>query len=405
MSLKHSLTFKTFNASLLIAGTCIGGGMLALPLTSGSIGFFPSILIMLACCVFMTITGLLYLEATLWMKENAHMNTLSTNLLSKFGQFVCWAVYLFICYASLVAYISGGGKEIAFVMRVLFDYDFQNISGLLIFSFLFCSILFFGHSYSEKTNTILFIIMIVAYVLLIINTSSNLNKELLLRQNWSSSFIYVFPLMLTTFSFPGIVPTITSYLERDTKCIKIAILSGTSLTFIVYFIWLLIIFGSVSFKGEHGLEEAFKCDIPATECLHYALKNPLISLFAQIFAFFALATSFIGISLSLLDFLRDSIKINGSEKSKNFIFLILLIAPSLFFAIFFERAFIVALEMSGGIGDAIISGIIPVVMIWNGRYFYKKIGSYTVSGGKLLLIIIFICSLTLLCFEVFRRIF
>jgi Amino acid permeases len=104
--------FDILRSSLLIAGTCIGGGMLALPLSIGSFGFLPSIVLIFLSCGFMTVSALLYLEATLWMKEGGHINTLSKNLLNKTWRAICLIIYVFICYASIVAYISWGGERV-----------------------------------------------------------------------------------------------------------------------------------------------------------------------------------------------------------------------------------------------------------------------------------------------------
>lgn len=396
---------KIIKAAFLIAGTCIGGGMLALPISSSSVGFIPSISVMILSCIFMTITGLLYLEATLWMKDQAHINTLSTNLLNKFWRVVCWIVYLFICYASLVAYISGGGKEISFVISEIFNFEFSDASGFITFTIIFGIILFLGHQSVERTNSVLFISMIFAYILLILISGSKINFNLLGRQEWNSQLLFVFPLMLTTFSFPGLVPTIVPDLDKNPRAVRLSILIGTILTFVVYFLWLLLVFGSVPHEGKYGLKDAFLCDIPATECLHYALKNPFISGVAQFFAFFALATSFLGISLSLFDFLRDSFDFKAHPIIKKISYCMLILIPSWFFAIRFERAFIAALELSGGIGDAILSGIIPALMVWNGRYHYKKSGEYRVMGGKPMLIGVICFALVILFCEIFRRVF
>jgi len=396
---------RIVNASLLIAGTCIGGGMLALPISSSSVGFIPSLVIMCICCIFMTVTSLLYLEATLWMKEKAHLNTLAAALLTKFWRIVCSITYLFICYASIIAYMSGGGKELIFVANEIFVTSYSNSLGIVVFSFLFGIILFLGHKILERVNTVLFFSMIFAYLMLIAGHGNNISAPLLLRQEWNNHIFFVFPLMLTTFSFPGIVPTIVPYLDKNPKAIKLAIVTGTAITFIVYCVWLFIVFGSVPHEGPHGLKEAFLCDIPATECLHYALKNPLISAAAQFFAFFALATSFLGISLSLFDFLNDSITLKMNTKVKKILFCSIVFAPSLFFAIYFERAFVAALEISGGIGDSLLSGVIPVIMIWKGRYFLSKEGEYKVWGGKSLLVVLLIISISIFSCELIRRIF
>jgi len=407
ISKENISTMKIINALFLVAGTCIGGGMLALPIASGITGFWPSVATLLAACIFMTITGLLFLEATLWMGNGTHIISMSSKLLNQFGKSVCWLVYLFIGYFSLTAYVSGGGKEIAFVTTEILKVPLSNYVGSLIFILIFGIIIYQGHRVIERVNTILFISMIVAYFFMISLAHSEINLHLLERQDLSiTNFLFLSPLMLTTFSFPGIVPTIVPYLKKDIRALKIAIIGGTTTTFLVYFVWLLIIFGSVPYDGSHGLKEAFLCDVPATECLHYAIQNPILSYVAQFFAFFALTTSFLGIALALFDFLADGFKISKTGFGK--LVLTLMVAlPSLFFGIYFKRAFITALEMSGGIGDSIISGLIPAIMVWRGRYHFKlmKQESYQVTGGKSLLIVIGIISCFVLLCETSRRLF
>lgn len=405
--MKQNDTFnwmRTWNALFLVAGTCVGGGMLALPISSSFAGFWPAVAVMLVSCIFMTITGLLFLEATLWMKNETHIISLSKDLLNKFAQCVCWIVYLFIGYASLIAYTSGGGKEISFVFSEILLIPFSNTLGSVIFMVCFGGIIYLGHKIVERVNTILFISMIVSYLFMIGLAPKEIQPSLIERQDWSLQYLlYISPIMLTTFSFPGIVPTIVPYLNRNIKSLRFAIIGGTSLTFFVYVIWLVIVFGSVPHEGEHGLHEAFLCDLPATECLHYAIQNPYFSFIAQFFAFFALTTSFLGITLALFDFLSDGLGIQKKGRGK-ITLTALIVIPTLFFALYYQRAFITALELSGGIGDSIISGIIPAMMVWKGRYSLFKESSYQVAGGKALLIFVCLYSFIILAFEVSRRI-
>lgn len=396
---------KIINALFLIAGTCIGGGMLALPILSSTSGFWPSVMVMFLTCIFMTMTGLLFLEATLWMKKGSHVISLSKELLNQFGQVVCWIVYLFIGYASLIAYTSGGGKEISFVITKILHFSFSDNLGAFAFLISFGGIIYLGHRIVERVNTILFISMMMAYVFMLSLAPNEIQSHLLERQDWNANHLFLLvPLMLATFSFPGIVPTIVPYLNRDVKSIRIAIIGGTSLTFIIYVIWLLIVLGTVPHEGAYGLKEALICDIPATECLHYATQSPLFSYIAQFFAFFALTTSFLGIALALFDFLSDGLKI--SKKGKGKLVLSLLIAiPTLFFASYFQRIFLIALELTGGIGDAIISGLIPAMMVWKGRYKLSKKGEYQVMGGKPLLVFICLTSASILTYEIIKVFF
>lgn len=401
--LSGSQAIKIINALFLIAGTCIGGGMLALPISSSQSGFWPSVAVMFIACVFMTVTGLLFLEATLWMKKETHIISLSKEFLNRFGQVVCWVVYLFIGYASLVAYTSGGGKEVSFVLTDILNIPFSVTWGSVLFLVLFGGIIYLGYRVVERVNTILFISMMLAYLFMIGAAPKEINFQLLERQEWNTNHLFfIMPLMLTTFSFPGIVPTIVPYLNRDVKAIRLAIIGGTSLTFIVYFIWLLMVFGTVPYEGPHGLQAALVSDIPATECLHYAIQNPILSYVAQFFAFFALTTSFLGIGYALLDFLADGIGISKVGKG-NLVLNLLIAVPTLIFALYFQRAFITALELSGGIGDSLINGLIPVLIIWTGRYKLAKQGDYQVKGGKPLLVLIGAFSVIILAGEILKR--
>jgi tyrosine-specific transport protein len=87
---------RILSAAFLISGTCIGGGMLALPVETSQMGFFPSLLAMAFTWIFMTVTGLLLVEANLWMQEGAHIMTMASHLLGKIGKWLCVALYLFM---------------------------------------------------------------------------------------------------------------------------------------------------------------------------------------------------------------------------------------------------------------------------------------------------------------------
>src|SRR5262245_42478656 len=114
MSFFSRLAPQTVSAIFLVAGTCIGGGMLALPVACAVIGFIPSTVMMLLAYVAMTLTALYLVEIGFWMKkEEAHLISMSGQLLGKWGKLFAWLLYLFICYASLVAYTAGAGHLIA----------------------------------------------------------------------------------------------------------------------------------------------------------------------------------------------------------------------------------------------------------------------------------------------------
>ncbi len=396
---KNVSIFEVLQCSLLIAGTCIGGGMLALPLSIGSFGFLPSLVLIFSSCAFMALSSLLYLEATLWMKGSSHMNTLSNTLLSKFWRKVSVGIYVFICYASIVAYLSWGGKELAHSINVSSLITVGNNAGIFLFTAFFGLTLVLGYKFLGRVNSILFAAMIFAYLFLIFSGTSQIEWINLKREDWSIGLFFTSPLMLAIFSFPGIVPSITYQLKRDARSVKLSILIGMVITLLVYMVWTFYILGSIPYDGTLGLKEACLNDIPISQCIHYLSSNPFISISAKFFTFFAIATSFLGISLSLFDFFFDA----SGAKKRNLLtdatLSLLVILPSLMIALLFEKVFVRALEVSGGFGDAILSGVIPILMIWNGRYKMNYTGEYKLAGGKPILIIILLIAISIFISE------
>ena len=381
---------RLLSAAFLISGTCVGGGMLALPVETSQMGFFPSLLAMALTWVFMTISGLLLVESNIWMPEGAHIMTMASHLLGKIGKWFCVALYLFMAYASLIAYNSGGAVILARGIKTFFSTSMTYGSGCLLFGLLFGVLIYLGTKKISKINILLMTGMILSYIGLVGFGFKEVSVYRLIQQQWSSLGM-AFPLLLATFSYQMIIPTLTPYLHRDPKSLRFAILLGTTIPFCAYAIWQWIVLGSVPLEGSGGLQEAFAKGQAATEALYAIVSNSYFITLAESFAFFALVTSYLGIALGLFDFLRDGLKLQQQISHKLFIGA-LVVLPVIFFATAFPNAFVLALEVSGGFGDALLSGIIPALMVWIGRYYKNLTGSYQVAGGKGLLVAIFFCS-------------
>ncbi len=388
-------------ATFLVAGTCIGGGMLALPVATGVAGFFPSIIMMLIGWAFMTTTALLLAEANLWMEEGAHVITLASRLLGPLGKWIAWLLYLFIGYASLVAYTAGGGELFSAGMQKFFGIHLPETWAVVIFVVVFGTIIYLGNVVIGRVNTLLMAGLIIAYILLISMGVSHVRWHLLLRSSWGNTLIAI-PLLLTIFSFQTIVPSLTIYLKQDGRALRLSIVLGTTLALIVYGIWQCLVLGTVLLDGDQGLAAALANGKPATEFLGVATGNVWLGATADFFAFFALVTSFLGIALGLFDFLADGLKIK-EEKWGNVWLGLLVAVPTLFFALSMERVFLRALDTSGGIGDSILNGLFPALMVWVGRYRKQLQSEYSLPGGKPLLAIVICYALFVFIVELLGK--
>lgn len=386
------------SAMFLVAGTCIGGGMLALPVATGINGFVPSIAVMFICYLAMTATALLLVEASLWMQDEVHVNTMAERLLGNKIRIVVWLLFLFISYASIVGYTAGAGLQITSFFKEYIGLLISKEVSSFLFIVIFGSIFYAGSLLVGRINSALFVGMLIAYFGIVMMGIDEIHPKLILRREWTGSYLAL-PLLLTAFSFQTMVPSLTPFLERNPKALRLAIIGGTTLAFLIYLIWQLVILGIVPVDGPNGLREALIKGEPATQFLREHVEGSWLVPFAEFFGFFAIATSFIGIALGLFDFLSDGLKIKKQGFGKIFLTLLVII-PTYVIAINFERIFLIALDLTGGYGDTILNGLIPVAMVWIGRYRLGYKSDLFLPGGKPLLVIIFIFFFSALLMEI-----
>src|SRR5579872_3040752 len=99
---------KTLGGILLIIGTTIGGGMLALPVVTAQSGFLGSIFLLIASWMIMTFCAFLILEVNLWLPAHSNIILMARSTLGNMGAVVAWICYLILFYCLLAAYVAGG---------------------------------------------------------------------------------------------------------------------------------------------------------------------------------------------------------------------------------------------------------------------------------------------------------
>jgi tyrosine-specific transport protein len=380
-----------FGGVLLICGSCIGAGMLGLPVLTGLAGFFPSLSVFLAAWFFMTITGLLLVEVNGWFSHKANIITMVGHTLGQVGKMLSWTLYLFLFYALLVAYISGS------------DFIFSSFFGIpewlssLIFTSLFGCIIYWGTKAVDHWNRFLVAAMIIAYIALVSLGVNKINLQLLLHRAPVYSLIAL-PVLVTSFGYHNMIPTLTAYMKGDLKRVRLTIIYGSLLALAIYLSWEVLVLGIVPLEGTSGLIDSYKNGKEGAQALAMTLNSSWIAIFARIFAFFAILTSFLAQALSLVHFLSDGFQIKHKKKENIWMCLTALLPP-VFFALIQPHLFLKALSFGGGIAS-VLFGIVPVLMIWRGRYYQKMPSKYQVSGGKPLLVLIFLFALLVFVFQI-----
>lgn len=371
--MKHVL-----GGTLLVAGTSIGAGMLALPVVTAEGGFFPAFFVYLLCWIFMTCTGLLLLELCLKLPPDANLVTMATTYLGRFGKIFAWILYLFLFYCLSIAYISGGGG----LLQSWFGGPIwiSQIAFVLVLA----SCVYIGARMVDRLNLVLMTGLIITYLAFVFFGLPYVNTLNLESSNWNAS-LFALPVIFTSFAYQGIIPTLTAYLKRDARKIRTAIIAGTSIAFVIYLLWEFLILGIVPLDS---LIEAKKLGQTAVAPLKNHVTATILTSIGQAFAFFAIATSFLGVTLGLLDFLADGLHLPKKGFRKFFLALITFVPPFLV-ALVNPNAFILALVFAGGIGCALLLGLLPILMTFVSRYLHQgHTGPNQLGGGRFVLILL-----------------
>lgn len=379
---------------LLIAGSCIGAGMLGLPIVTGLSGFFPSLIMFFCGWLFMTSTALLLVEVNGWFSRQVNLLSMVEHTLGKWGRAVCWITYLFLFYALLVAYISGIGGLCGTFFQVSFHLSFPSWLGSFIFVLIFGWVIYLGTRKVDLFNRGLMVGKIGFFVLLVFIGVSYIKPWLLTRTNpiYAPSAL---PILVIAFGFHNMIPSLTAYLNGDLKKVRTTIIGGSLMAFAIYLIWEILVLGIVPLEGVNGLIYSLKHDREASQSIAEIIRSPSVQMFSQGLAFFAILTSFLAQALSLVHFLADGLKINY-KKQENISLCILALLPPLILSMIYPQLFFKALNFAGGVCAVVLFGLLPVAMTWIGRYRKTTATTYQMPGGKLALVVIFCFALFIL---------
>jgi tyrosine-specific transport protein len=324
---------KDLGAILLISGTTIGAGMLALPSITSPLGLILSLSVYVGVFFIMLYSAKYFVKLVLHYQKPYNFVDLAKHTLGLKGKIVCWILYLLLMYALVAAYISALSSMLS---TPIFSQTFLS----LLIPIGFILFMNFGLSGIDKLNRLLMMGLILSFCILCIILGNTATPH------FSSTIhpLYLqvaLPIVMTAFGYHIIIPTIANYLDRHEKKILRAIFYGSIIPLSVYILWHLLIYFNLS---QNQLSSSFTQDTPITDTL--AQIHPKLKLFATSFAFFALITSFLGVTLSLFEFLKDSLPGKPLFKNKKILFSLTFIPP-IIYIFYFKKAFYLALDHAG----------------------------------------------------------
>lgn len=386
---------KILGSALIIAGTTIGAGMLAMPLTSAGMGFGMTVVLLGGLWALLTYTGLLFMEVYQTAKEKeVGVATLAEQYFGMTGRGLATFSLLVLLYALLAAYITGGGSLLSGILPVMGDEATTSKVGILLFTFILGTFVVIGIKGVDGITRLMFLGKIVAFIFVLLMMLPKAKLENLTAVPLDNLLVIsAIPIFFTSFGFHVIMGSINSYLDADIRKIRLAVLIGTLIPLSAYLLWQLATHGVLS-QGE------FVALVKQDPTLNGLVKataqitgSTILGEAVRLFSALALITSFLGVAMGIFEGVGDLLK-RFNLPSNRVVLTPLTFIPPLAFALFYPNGFIAALGYAGLL-FAFYGLILPIGLAWKARQLHPNL-PYRVAGGNLGLVIAFVMGIVII---------
>ena len=382
--------------SMIIAGTAIGAGMLANPTSTAGIWLVGSVGVLIYTWFCMTTSGLMLLEANLHYPTGASFDTIVTDLLGKRWNIVNGLSVAFVLYILTYAYITSGGSITENAINSLGIIQISRSMGSLVFCLVLAIFVWFSTKAVDRLSTILIGGMIISFFLSTTGLLTSVNGATLLDNQDANApghlpyLLTALPVCLVSFGFHGNVPSLVKYYNRDGQKVMRSIFIGTFLALFIYILWQMAVQGNLPRK-EFAPVIAKGGDVAALlDALSSYININYIEIALNFFAYMAIASSFLGVTLGLFDYIADLLKFSDTPWGRAKTALVTF-APPLLLSLQFPYGFVAAIGYAG-LAATLWAAIVPALLVRASRKKFPH-ATYKVYGGNGMIYFIIIFGL------------
>lgn len=384
--------WRLFGSILLIIGTCIGAGILALPIITAAGGFYYSCVLLIICWFISTCAAFYLLEVNLHFPANSNIISMAKQTLGAPGQILAWIIYLLLLYSLLAAYLAGG-SDIIGEFNSLLHLHLPAAINTILFLIILGAIVFRGVRAVDWTNRGLMLTKLAVFFLvcgLSVHhvSSAKINAHLSLSGELSAIMI-----VITAFGFSIIIPSLRVYLKSNVLHLRLAVLISSLVALFCYLFWIFAVQGNLSQTSLALMANSSHTVSDLTDALSHQLNHPILTSLIHLFTTICILTSFLGVALSLSDFLSDGLQIK-KQGHGNWILFLATFLPPLIITLLMPSVFINALKYAG-IFCILLLILMPTWMAFRIRQ-RSSTSHYQVIGGNKLIFTVLIVSLLLL---------
>ncbi|UBX48968.1 tryptophan permease [Providencia alcalifaciens] len=369
--------------SMIIAGTAVGAGMFSIPMVTSGVWFSGSVVLLIYTFICMLLSGLMILEANMNYPAGASFHTMVKDLLGSGWNTINTLSITFVLYILTYAYISAGSSIITENISQYVQVP-QALSGF-IFAVVIAFFVWLSTRAVDRLSTILIGGMVITFIMSIGGMVTTASPLVLFDQYENSQSEYLpyalaaLPYLLTSFGYHGNVPGLVKYYNKDSRSVMLSLVYGAGITVTIYILWQYAIQGNIPRSSFIAIRENGNNIGALLNQMNISAQSSFISQFLTLFSYMALASSFLGVSLGLFDFIADFFKFNDSHQGR-FKSIIITFLPPTILGLVFPDGFIYAIGFAG-LAATIWAVIVPAMMARASRKRFPN-NSYRTPGGS-----------------------
>ena len=377
-----------FTSSLLVLGNVLGVGVLALPITAGLGGFIPAVIGTFVIWLFMLFAAWLIASKINPNEKNFDLPSFYKEELGTGAKWIAIICNLIILYGVLVAYLSGFSSMLTGLFPVLANYKTLII---VIYFIIVIGLILYGIKALRKGMIFLMIALWICFILMIVTGLSKMQPSLLLYTDWKYIPI-VLPIAVSAFHFHNIIPTVYKSLNNNKKATYKAIFIGVLIGLFINLVWVVLVLGTLPENGSgvtsivYANVHSYTANVPMSA----VLQNKVFSIAGLIFACLAITSSFMTNGAGLFGYISD-ICYHYLKTDNKMVIGAISFLPPLIVTLVYPNLFLKALSIVGGVGEDILFGILPAIIILKiAKHFPRHKASLNIIGYVMFFVCLFV---------------
>lgn len=296
--------------AMIIGGTIVGAGMFSLPVVMAGSWLFWGLLVLVFTWFCMLMSGTMILEANLNYPVGSSFNTIVKDLLGQRWNFLNGFTVAFVLYILTYAYISASGSILSLTARNEFNLNIPPRILGIGFALLLAVIVWLSTNAVSRAASFVLGVKILTFLLTFGSFLGDIEPTILFNTaepdvSYFPYIFIIFPFCLASFGFHGNVPSLMIHYGKQPKRILKALLYGTLIALTLYIIWLLCAMGNIP-RNDFKPIIASGGNIDAlVSALGGVNSSTFVNFVLLVFSNFAVASSFLGVTLGLFDYLAD----------------------------------------------------------------------------------------------------